>query len=522
MAPARPPMPGYLPPAASPSPPRVVTPPPSTLTAAAGTVDKPTLALIRRVLCSHAPPSTPLEELLPPLTGSPEIDLQVWALLALVVRDFVASWYGTLTNDTELVTEVVRIVGVVVGGVAARVGKIDLSVLLLDELPAVLENHINDFRLAQARTATYLSPNLTHAQIFHNLQPHPALAASPDSERLYLKLVSSGLLAVLLPPGDLESDCERSLLREILGSMVLWNAVDKLSEPGTLYEIITKLLGLLSGGVDQPGEPDREPDPEPEKPETKPSNGSDGRRRRSSTTVSKTTTTAMSEKPPLPAPPPPPPPYPPLLIPPALDTLLTLASRALGLLRTFLASLLHTIHTPVPPPVREKPLLRMSIFRLAATYLRLPSLQPWLIGNLLLLTRPLTTRTNPPGAVLDALLSSVVNTQLSSPSLAAIALRLARDTLFAPPRPQPCPSRVRAAAEDAIVDAIPSVLKTLWFPDGDARKRVRELYLEVWADKEINKYLMYQVLDLVVGRVAPELVEVGPAELRRGRVRMGA
>lgn len=66
------------------------------------------------------------------------------------------------------------------------------------------------------------------------------------------------------------------------------------------------------------------------------------------------------------------------------------------------------------------------------------------------------------------------------------------------------------------------MLKTLWFPDGDARKRVRELYLEVWADKEINKYLMYQVLDLVVGRVAPELVEVGPAELRRGRVRMGA
>lgn len=48
----------------------------------------------------------------------------MWALLALVVRDFVASWYGTLTNDTELVTEVVRIVGVVVGGVAARVGKV--------------------------------------------------------------------------------------------------------------------------------------------------------------------------------------------------------------------------------------------------------------------------------------------------------------------------------------------------------------------------------------------------------------
>lgn len=58
------------------------------------------------------------------LTPSSEIDLQVWALLAVVVRDFVASWYGTITNDTELVTEVVKVVGVVVAGVAARVGKV--------------------------------------------------------------------------------------------------------------------------------------------------------------------------------------------------------------------------------------------------------------------------------------------------------------------------------------------------------------------------------------------------------------
>lgn len=79
------------------------------------------------MLCSHAPPSTPLEDLLPPLTASAEIDLQVWALLALVVRDFVASWYGTITNDTELVREVVRIVGVVVGGVATRLGKVSFE-----------------------------------------------------------------------------------------------------------------------------------------------------------------------------------------------------------------------------------------------------------------------------------------------------------------------------------------------------------------------------------------------------------
>lgn len=69
--------------------------------------------------------------------------------------------------------------------------------------------------------------------------------------------------------------------------------------------------------------------------------------------------------------------------------------------------------------------------------------------------------------------------------------------------------------------AIPSALRALWFPRVDLRAQVREMYLDVWADKEVNKHLLYQVLDLLVARVAPEMVDMGPAEVRRGRVRMG-
>lgn len=301
---------------------------------------------------------------------------------------------------------------------------------------------------------------------------------------------------------------------------MLWNAIDKLSEPWAIYEIIAKLLGLLSGSAAPP--PDSEPSPE--KPYSKPS---DGRRRRSSTK----SPAPISEKPPLPPPSPPPTPptpptptYAPLLIPPALDTLLTLASRGLGLLRTFFVSLLHTVHTPAVPPPRTKPVLRMSIFRLASTFLQLPLLQPWLLGNLQLLSRPFTTRSTPPGAVLDALLSSAIHARLSDPALAAAVLQVAREALFAPPRPQPCPTKVRAAAEDALVAAVPARIRTLWFGTAETdalRERVGERYLEVWADREVNRHLLYQVLDLVVARVAPELVEMGPAEVRRGRVRRG-
>ena len=45
-----------------------------------------------------------------------------------------------------------------------------------------------------------------------------------------------------------------------------------------------------------------------------------------------------------------------------------------------------------------------------------------------------------------------------------------------------------------------------------------EMLLKVVQDKEINKHLLYNLLDLIVGKLIPELTEEGPAELRRGRV----
>lgn len=99
-----------------------------------------------------------------------------------------------------------------------------------------------------------------------------------------------------------------------------------------------------------------------------------------------------------------------------------------------------------------------------------------------------------------------------------MALCAARETLFMPAGllpPPPGEARSRQLAEEAIVDAVPRALRTLWGEDVGAR------CCEVWAVKEVNKHLMYQVLDLVVARVAPELGEAGPAEVRRGRVGVG-
>ena len=107
--------------------------------------DKATIALIRRVLC---PPQThtelrPIDELLPPLTSSNDVDLQLYATIAIIVKDLVYSWYGKITPDQGFVEEVVRIVAHCTRALESRLRTVDLDGLILDEIPELVEGHIH-------------------------------------------------------------------------------------------------------------------------------------------------------------------------------------------------------------------------------------------------------------------------------------------------------------------------------------------------------------------------------------------
>ena len=107
--------------------------------------DKATAALIKRVLCpsSHPSESRPLDELLPPLTSSNEVDLQLYAIIAIVVKDLVYSWYGKITPDQTFVEEVVKIIAHCTTQLESRLRKVDIESLVLDEIPELVERHVN-------------------------------------------------------------------------------------------------------------------------------------------------------------------------------------------------------------------------------------------------------------------------------------------------------------------------------------------------------------------------------------------
>ena len=107
---------------------------------------KATRALIRRVFYpdtrAGSKDSPSLDELLPPLTSSNEIDLQLYAIIAIVIKDTVHSWYGKITPDQSFVEEVIQIVAHCTRAIEGRLRSVDLEGLLLDELPQLIDSHI--------------------------------------------------------------------------------------------------------------------------------------------------------------------------------------------------------------------------------------------------------------------------------------------------------------------------------------------------------------------------------------------
>jgi len=76
------------------------------------------------------------------LTSSNEVDLQLYAFIAIIIRQFVQSWYNKITPDQVFVEEILKIIAHCRRALEQRLRKVDLESLLFDELPELLEIHV--------------------------------------------------------------------------------------------------------------------------------------------------------------------------------------------------------------------------------------------------------------------------------------------------------------------------------------------------------------------------------------------
>ncbi|KAI2630960.1 PXA domain-containing protein [Hypoxylon sp. NC1633] len=228
--------------------------------------DKATVALIRRVLCAQhladrgRSTPAPIQDLLPPLTSRNDVDLQLYALIAIIIKEYVQNWYGKITPDETFVAEIVQIIAHCTRALEQRLRNVDLESLLFDELPELLDAHIRAYRTAKnsvARPPVEANPR----EIYHSLWPLPALSPVPrpghgstqaqaDHESAYRQILVQGVLALLLPTEDLENECLTALVGQLFSELIIGNLiVNKLSEPWLIWEgliILTRIARTRS------------------------------------------------------------------------------------------------------------------------------------------------------------------------------------------------------------------------------------------------------------------------------------
>lgn len=125
------------------------------------------------------------------------------------------------------------------------------------------------------------------------------------------------------------------------------------------------------------------------------------------------------------------------------------------------------------------------------------------------------------------LLSDVIHKRIVNPTFLPAVLRTLRATLFpnnglGPPRQPPSDHEIEGIKHRcavAILGLIPPKLSTIFFAAADLDQQLAEVKetLSCLDDSYLNKHLIFQIVELIILRLVPELEAQGPRELMEER-----
>ncbi|KAF2854036.1 hypothetical protein T440DRAFT_465057 [Plenodomus tracheiphilus IPT5] len=532
--------------------------------------DKVTSAFVRRTLCSHDvllgngekghTTLRPIEEVLPPLTSSNEVDLQLYAIISVIIRDFVHAWYSKITPDQVFVSEVILIIAHCTRALEQRLQEVDLEALLLDEIPELVHAHLSSYRLAKAQAKSTGTLVSNPRVVYHTLHPHPALSPVPnddvpgsiveqrESESAWRQLLVQGLLAVLLPTEDLENGCLRALVAEMFAEMIFANGISgKACESWLLWECITKLAEIAH--TDESKEVHRPVDENSEQPLTRLERFGLLAARKEQKEFSGRPLAATGQghhKVML------------VSIPDLFWITIQYAFWAFTAVRVVVLSLVNARSLPsrfhaceqsldgarsqsqvphVDPTMTgrtsriKRPILSMKLWSCAARLADLDVRMPWLLGFISMLHNRAMIGPGKVGetdGVLDRFLSHILHVQVFNPALVPVILRTLRATLFpnnalGPPRLIPSEEEARAIKSRcaaSLLALLPKKVAAAYFTTSDREVHLQHIeeFLDSFEDVYLNKHLIYQLVELIVLRLAPELGLRGVQELFEERM----
>ncbi|EMD41693.1 hypothetical protein CERSUDRAFT_43043 [Gelatoporia subvermispora B] len=209
------------------------------------------VSLARRLLFPQLPADAPL----PPLLSHPgavPLDVELYDFIALALRAFVNPWWTKITRyDREFLPAITGVLAHVLRTLETRARAADLPSLVFQDVPAILAQHVNDYRAAQAKAGSAYAAGgaMGVQQLFHGMQQHMAVGPNGAVDEVYMRQAVDCILKACLPSEDYEPETERYIVREIIVK-ILRDVIPKITQPWFIHKIMLDLMD--SEGEDKP------------------------------------------------------------------------------------------------------------------------------------------------------------------------------------------------------------------------------------------------------------------------------
>ncbi|NXI99073.1 SNX19 protein, partial [Psophia crepitans] len=192
----------------------------------------------------------------PPRCLVPEgwLEREIASTIRKVVRDFVASWYRTVSSEPAFEAEVEKAMMGLAAELRRRMGRVDRQALAR-RLLLLCGHHLQSY--LQAREALRGDPEggRTLWREYSRLAgPHPALR-SPAAEVGYARAAVDKLLRALVPQPHLETRTGRFVVVELVTCNVLLPAIRKMADPDWINLLLIGAFSKKTRGEEPPPAP---------------------------------------------------------------------------------------------------------------------------------------------------------------------------------------------------------------------------------------------------------------------------
>ena len=171
-------------------------------------------------------------------------------MIQMIMRDFIHTWYNTVTNDTEFPEDVQKVLEHVALEINIRMQQIDLEEVIVELLELILP-YLEVLNEAGVRNFNGVELfDVTHEKCIKEFEAnskvaHPAMKSRAHEQRYYRQALDT-LIQTAFPPEYAQCDIACMFVREILLTNIFEILFNLLCDPAFLYEAIPLVLSKAS------------------------------------------------------------------------------------------------------------------------------------------------------------------------------------------------------------------------------------------------------------------------------------